>query len=35
MHVQASVELGPEDVSLLERCPQFRVCSQGRDHLKL
>ena len=22
--VQASVELGPEDVSLLERCPHFR-----------
>ena len=24
LHVQASVELGPEDVSLLERCPHFR-----------
>ena len=24
--VQASVELGPEDVSLLERCPHFRGC---------
>ena len=23
-YVQASVELGPEDVSLLERCPHFR-----------
>ena len=22
--VQASMELGPEDVSLLERCPHFR-----------
>ena len=26
MHVQASKELGPEDVSLLERCPHFRGC---------
>ena len=26
MNVQASVELGPEDVSLLERCPHFRGC---------
>ena len=26
-HVQASIELGPEDVSLLERCPHlFRGC---------
>ena len=25
-YVQASVELGPEDVSLLERCPHFRGC---------
>ena len=24
--VQASIELGPEDVSLLERCPHFRGC---------
>ena len=24
--VQASMELGPEDVSLLERCPHFRGC---------
>ena len=24
--VQASVELGTEDVSLLERCPHFRGC---------
>ena len=23
-YVQASMELGPEDVSLLERCPRFR-----------
>ena len=23
---QASIELGPEDVSLLERCPHFRGC---------
>ena len=23
--VQASMELGPEDVSLLEMCPHFRV----------
>ena len=23
-YVQASMELGPEDVSLLERCPHFR-----------
>ena len=26
MIVQASMELGPEDVSLLERCPHFRGC---------
>ena len=25
-YVQASMELGPEDVSLLERCPHFRGC---------
>ena len=24
--VQASMELWPEDVSLLERCPHFRGC---------
>ena len=24
--LEASVELGPEDVSLLERCPHFRGC---------
>ena len=24
--VKASTELGPEDVSLLERCPYFRGC---------
>ena len=24
MYMQASMELGPEDVSLLERCPHFR-----------
>ena len=24
--VQSSMELGPEDVSLLERCPHFRGC---------
>ena len=24
--MQASMELGPEDVSLLERCPHFRGC---------
>ena len=24
MYVQDSMELGPEDVSLLERCPHFR-----------
>ena len=24
MYIQASMELGPEDVSLLERCPHFR-----------
>ena len=30
-YVQASVELGPEDVSLLERCPHFR----GRVHVLL
>ena len=26
MYIQASMELGPEDVSLLERCPHFRGC---------
>ena len=26
VHVQASMELGPEDVSLLERCTHFRGC---------
>ena len=25
-YVQALMELGPEDVSLLERCPHFRGC---------
>ena len=25
-YVQASMELRPEDVSLLERCPHFRGC---------
>ena len=25
-YVQASMELGREDVSLLERCPHFRGC---------
>ena len=25
-YVQASMELGPEEVSLLERCPHFRGC---------
>ena len=25
-YVQASMGLGPEDVSLLERCPHFRGC---------
>ena len=25
-YVQASMELGPEDVSPLERCPHFRGC---------
>ena len=25
-YVQVSMELGPEDVSLLERCPYFRGC---------
>ena len=25
-YVQASMELGPEDVFLLERCPHFRGC---------
>ena len=25
-YVQASMELGPKDVSLLERCPHFRGC---------
>jgi hypothetical protein len=25
LYVQASMELGPEDVSLLVRCPHFRV----------
>ena len=25
-YVQASIELGPEDVSLLERYPHFRGC---------
>ena len=24
MYVEASMELGPEDVSLLEKCPHFR-----------
>ena len=24
--MQSSMELGPEDVSLLERCPHFRGC---------
>ena len=34
-YVQASMELGPEDVSLLERCPHFRGCfsfQNGRLH---
>ena len=26
LYIQASVKLGPEDVSLLERCPHFRGC---------
>ena len=26
VYVQASMELGPENVSLLERCPHFREC---------
>ena len=26
LHVQASTELGPEDMSLLERCPHFGGC---------
>ena len=26
MYIQSSMELGPEDVSLLERCPHFRGC---------
>ena len=26
LYVQASMELGPEDVSLLVRCPHFRGC---------
>ena len=26
MHTQTSVELGPEDASVLERCPHFRGC---------
>ena len=26
MYVQTSMELGPEDVSPLERCPHFRGC---------
>ena len=26
MYMQASMELGPEDMSLLERCPHFRGC---------
>ena len=26
VYVQAAMELGPEDVSLLERCPHFRGC---------
>ena len=25
-NVQTSMELGPEDVSVLERCPHFRGC---------
>ena len=25
-YVQSSMKLGPEDVSLLERCPHFRGC---------
>ena len=25
-YVQASIQLGPEDMSLLERCPYFRGC---------
>ena len=33
--VQASVELGPEDVSLLERCPHFRgSCVQASVELE-
>ena len=26
MYIQASMELGPEDEPLLERCPHFRGC---------
>ena len=26
MSLRASMELGPEDASLLERCPHFRGC---------
>ena len=26
MYIQSSMELVPEDVSLLERCPHFRGC---------
>ena len=28
-YVQFSTELGPEDVSLLERCPHFRGLEKG------
>ena len=34
--MQASMELGPEDVSLLERCPHFRGCYvQGPEDVSL
>ena len=26
MHIQASMKLGPEDMSLIEKCPCFRGC---------
>ena len=26
VYIQSSMELGPEDMSLLERCPHFRGC---------
>ena len=34
-YVQSSMELGPEDVSLLERCPHFRGCYYVQSSMEL